>query len=332
MSFDPALDEIYTRIKDGDKVFLARAITWAESSNEAYRTKAIKLLERCSTNKSISLRIAVTGSPGVGKSTLIEALGISLIQKGFKVAVLAVDPSSTESHGSILGDKTRMSELSQQINAYVRPSPTGLELGGVNSSTRESILLCEAAGFNIIFIETVGVGQSEVEVKGMSDLFLLLLNPGGGDDLQGIKKGIIELADIIAVTKYDGNLKTSSQNAFSFIKQSAQVLKHSSKNFEPRIINISAIENYHIDELESIIFEVEKAYKSTGHFEKNRNEQNTRWFELGLQKQLFEAIRREESVQSIISNFRKKPLEANVFIPLEIEEALKEIKIKLQLK
>ncbi|MFZ1226875.1 MAG: hypothetical protein WAQ83_02640, partial [Saprospiraceae bacterium] len=179
---------------------------------------------------------------------------------------------------------------------------------------------------------TVGVGQSEVEVKGMSDLFLLLLNPGGGDDLQGIKKGIIELADIIAVTKYDGNLKTSSQNAFSFIKQSAQVLKHSSKNFEPRIINISAIENYHIDELESIIFEVEKAYKSTGHFEKNRNEQNTRWFELGFQKQLFEAIRREESVQSIISNFRKKTLEANVFIPLAIEEALKEIKIKLQLK
>ncbi len=332
MSFDPALDEIYARIKDGDKVFLARAITWAESSNQAYRTKAIKLLERCSTNKSNSLRIAVTGSPGVGKSTLIEALGISLIQKGFKVAVLAVDPSSTESHGSILGDKTRMSELSQHLNAYVRPSPTGLELGGVNSSTRESILLCEAAGFNIIFIETVGVGQSEVEVKGMCDLFLLLLNPGGGDDLQGIKKGIIELADIIAVTKYDGNLKTSSQNAFSYIKQSVQVLKHSAKVFEPKIINISAIANYQLDVLESMIFEVEKTFKATGQFEDNRNDQNTRWFELGFQKQVFDTIRHDEFFRNIISNFRKKPLEDHVFIPLEIEKAVKEIKTKLHLK
>lgn len=332
MLFDPAIEEMYTRILAGDKIHLARAITWVESHNDSIRQKALQLLEKCSLISPSSLRIAVTGSPGVGKSTLIEALGMQLIDQGYRVAVLAVDPTSTESLGSILGDKTRMNELSSHQNAFVRPSPTGLELGGVNSSTRESILLCETAGFNIIFIETVGVGQSEVEVKTMCDLFMLLMNPGGGDDLQGIKKGIVELADIIAITKSDGTLKDASQSAFNYIKQSLQVIKHSSNQIEPQVIKVSALEDFQIDKLTQLLFKMNAEAMESGKFDINRKEQLNRWFELGFYKKINEWIRQNEEVVKIISDFRNLSNTNAVFVPIEIEKQLQKLKTGFNLK
>lgn len=332
MLFDPAIEEIYDKIRQGDKVFLARAITWMESNSEQGRKKALQLMASFGKLKQDSIRIAVTGSPGVGKSTLIESLGNLLLNKGHKIAVLAVDPSSSESKGSILGDKTRMNELSQHPNAFVRPSPAGLELGGVNSNTRESIILCEQAGYDIIFIETVGVGQSEIEVTNMTDIFLLLINPGGGDELQGIKKGIIEMADIIAITKYDGNLKEASKNAFNHIKQSQQVLKHSSVNPDPKVINVSATEFYQLDLLAEHILESYEERKQSGSWNLKRSAQNNKWFERGLYKRIEELIKKDELVKEMIKNYESTSLHPDEPVPIHIEEKIIDLKNRFNLK
>jgi len=332
MYFDPAIEDVYQKILQGDKVFLARAITWMESNSEVVRNKALQLISKFSDINTNTIRIAVTGSPGVGKSTLIEALGIKMISNGHKIAVLAVDPSSKESHGSILGDKTRMNQLSQNANAFVRPSPAGLELGGVNNSTRESILMCENAGYDIIFIETVGVGQSEVEVNNMADIFLLLVNPGGGDDLQGIKKGIVEMADIIAITKYDGHLKEASKHAYNFIKQSQQVLKHSVRKSEPKVINVSATEDYHLDELINNINSLTEENKLNKSWEAKRYNQEKKWFELGLYKRIEELLKKDELIQNMITEFGQNYDSPTLPIPVEIENHIQKLKPRFNLK
>lgn len=322
---------MFQRIRQGDKIFLARAITWMESSNAQYREKALNLISLCDEIPSDTVRIAVTGPPGVGKSTLIEVIGSLLIEKGHRVAVLAVDPSSNESHGSILGDKTRMSQLSMHPAAYVRPSPSGLELGGVNQGTRESILICEAAGYDIIFVETVGVGQSEIEVKNMTDLFLLLLNPGGGDDLQGIKKGIMEAADLIAITKFDTNLAEAGREAYNHIRRSLQVLK-TGKNEGPDVLNVSATEHHNLDKLISLIFSRAEQMKNSGQWDHKRNNQKLAWFRLGLLRRLMETIQEDLTVRQMIDDFPQSGDHVTTPIPVLIEHKLNILKDRFRLK
>src|SRR5262245_23088470 len=203
-------DDVRERLLAGDRRALARAITLVESSRADHRDDAVDLVDALLPHTGRAIRIGVSGPPGVGKSTFIEAFGLHVIEQGHRLAVLAVDPSSTRSGGSLLGDKTRMTELRRHPDAFVRPSPGGRHLGGVARRTREAMRLCEASGFDVVLVETIGVGQSEVAVADMVDLFLLLVNPGGGDELQGIKRGIMELADVVAVNKADGDLAAAA--------------------------------------------------------------------------------------------------------------------------
>ncbi len=219
------LSALAERVRAGDRKALGRAITLVESTREEDRGRAVEMLESLMEATGDSTRVGVSGAPGVGKSTFIDRLGCYLIDRGHRVAVLAIDPSSTVSGGSILGDKTRMEQLARRPDAFVRPSPAGRALGGVARRTREAILLCEAAGFDIILVETVGVGQSETMVADMTDAFLLLLAPGGGDELQGIKRGIIELADVVAVNKTDGELESAARQTAADYRLALNVLR-----------------------------------------------------------------------------------------------------------
>ena len=259
-----------------DRLSLAKAITLVESKRDDHRQQAQEVLEKILPYTGKSIRIGITGVPGVGKSTFIEAFGLHLIKQGKKVAVLAVDPSSPVAGGSILGDKTRMEELSRQENAFIRPSPSEGSLGGVAHKTRETMLLCEAAGYDVILVETVGVGQSEYEVASMVDFFLVLMLPNAGDELQGIKKGILELADALGINKADGeslNLAKQTQQHY----QNAFHLLHSDGFWTPRVMSCSALEQRNIDVVWSMIAEYEQKAKDCGHFEHRRRTQNSQW-------------------------------------------------------
>src|SRR5210317_1818887 len=226
----------------GNRRALAKAITLVESKLERHREQAQGILEQVLPHSGNSIRIGITGVPGVGKSTFIEAFGLYLIEQGKRVAVLAVDPSSPIAGGSILGDKTRMEELSRREEAFIRPSPSEGTLGGVAQKTRETMLLCEAAGFDVILVETVGVGQSEHQVAGMVDFFLVLMLPGGGDELQGIKKGIVELADAIVINKADGDSETIARTTQQHYRSALGLLKHASF-WQPQVLACSALNN-----------------------------------------------------------------------------------------
>ena len=223
-----------------DRALLAQAITLIESLNDDHRATADAVLNELLIQKQDSIRIGITGVPGVGKSTFIESFGKQLTSLDHKVAVLAVDPTSSRTGGSILGDKTRMQELSRDKNAFIRPSPTSGTLGGVTRVTRETIVLCEAAGFDVILVETVGVGQSEIMVSQMVDFFLALMLPGAGDELQGIKKGILEIADMIAVNKADGEMKNAANRAVMEYQHALDILNPKSANWKPRSLSCSA--------------------------------------------------------------------------------------------
>ena len=237
-SFDP--DALAQGLLAGQRRSLARAITLVESTRQDHRDQALELLARLPP-ASGTFRIGITGVPGAGKSTFIEAFGLHLIEQGHRVAVLSIDPTSAISGGSILGDKTRMEQLSRASEAYIRPSPAGRTLGGVARRTRESLALCEAAGFDVIIVETVGVGQSETAVASMTDMFLLLLVPGGGDDLQGIKRGIVELADVVLVNKADGDLKTAAGRAASDYAHAFRLLRPRSPSWRVQVSTCSAL-------------------------------------------------------------------------------------------
>lgn len=226
----------------GDRFALSQCITLAESVQSAHQEMSQQVLIQLPIPIKPALRIAISGAPGVGKSTFIEQFGLLLIEKGYKIAVLAIDPSSTISKGSILGDKTRMQELGRQENAFIRPSPAGTTLGGVAERTKESILLCEAAGFDIILIETVGVGQSEYYAANLADFFLLLILPGAGDALQGIKRGIVEMADLIAVHKSDGNRKSLAQQTFIQYKQALHLFAPKENSWSTPVVRASSVE------------------------------------------------------------------------------------------
>ena len=273
-------------ILDGDITLLSKAVTLVESSKKEHQQVAQEIIKECLPYSGKSVRIGITGVPGVGKSTFIEALGSYITSRGGKLAVLAIDPSSERSKGSILGDKTRMEELSGDKNAYIRPSPSAGSLGGVARKTRETIILCEAAGFDHIFIETVGVGQSETAVHSMTDFFLLLMLAGAGEELQGIKRGIMEMADIIAINKADGQNVDRAEIAKAQYKNAIHLFPAKESEWTPQVLTCSA---YHKKGIEAIWDQIEK-YKfqtsSNGYFFRNRNEQATYWMHETIQEKL----------------------------------------------
>jgi len=272
------LKNLINNILNGDTVSLSRAITLIESKKNSDRKLANNILKEClSKNKTTSIRIGITGVPGVGKSTFIEALGTYLSKLEKKVAVLAVDPSSSITRGSILGDKTRMKNLVKDPNVYIRPSPAGNELGGVSNKTRESIILCESAGYDIILIETVGVGQSETSVYEMVDYFLLLKLAGAGDELQGIKRGIIEMADSIIINKSDGDNISAANQAQSEFSLALSLYPVKLSKWKPKVTTCSSINNNGIEEIWKDICDYFKLTKKNGYFLKNRNNQKRNW-------------------------------------------------------
>lgn len=266
-------DEFVTGILSGDRSILSQAITLVESSLPEHYEAAQTIIERCLPYSTRSVRIGITGVPGAGKSTFIETFGLCITDEGRKLAVLTIDPSSEQSKGSILGDKTRMELLSIHPNAYIRPSPTAGTLGGVSRMTRETIILCEAAGFDTILVETVGVGQSETEVHTMVDFFLLLMLAGAGDELQGIKRGIMEMADLIAITKADGANKIVAENARVSYQNALHFFPKNPSGWIPQVHTCSARTNTGIKELWEIIMEYIAFTKNSGYFESFRKEQ-----------------------------------------------------------
>ncbi len=260
-----------------DRTALARAITLIESTRDDHQKEAQALLTSLLPNTGKGIRIGITGAPGVGKSTFIEAFGLHVIEKGHKVAVLAIDPSSAITGGSILGDKTRMAKLAQDENAYIRPSPTGGALGGVARRTREAMLLCEAAGYDVMIVETVGVGQSETEVADMVDMFVLLLLPGSGDELQGIKKGIVELADLIVVNKADGDLIAQAKRVRGDYAAALRMLHPSNIKWQPKVMTCSALHGDGIDEVWQSVSEFAKMMKNSGNLKRHRAAQAKAW-------------------------------------------------------
>lgn len=273
-----SVDDYVEGICKGDRVILSRAITLIESTNPEHQQMAQQVIERCLPHSGNSLRIGITGVPGAGKSTFIEAFGTFLTAHGKQIAVLAIDPSSERSKGSILGDKTRMEQLSIDPHAFIRPSPSGLTLGGVARKTRETIVLCEAAGFDVIIVETVGVGQSETVVKSMVDFFLLIMLAGAGDELQGIKRGIMEMADALIINKADGDNVTPAELAKTRYQSALHLFPKNENGWAVPVATCSALEHTAIDKVWTIISEFEALTKSNGFFEKNRNEQNVKIF------------------------------------------------------
>lgn len=282
----PSAQELITGILSHDKVALSRAITLVESTNISHLAKANDIINGCLPYANNSIRIGITGVPGVGKSTFIEAFGKYLTSLGKKVAVLAVDPSSTISHGSILGDKTRMEELVKDDNAYIRPSASGETLGGVARKTRETIILCEAAGFDTIIIETVGVGQSETAVHSMVDFFLLLKISGAGDELQGIKRGIMEMADAIVINKADGDNIAKAKLAKTEFNRALHLFPAKNSGWTPTVSTCSAYEKTGIDAVWQTISDYFTLVKGNHYFDDKRQEQNQYWMLETINEQL----------------------------------------------
>ncbi|MBQ7984465.1 MAG: methylmalonyl Co-A mutase-associated GTPase MeaB [Bacteroidales bacterium] len=290
-------DEYLKGITEGNRTVLSRAITLIESNLYAHSILAQKVIEKCLPFSGNSIRLGITGVPGVGKSTFIEALGKMLTAQGHKVAVLAIDPSSQKSKGSILGDKTRMEELSQDENAFIRPSPSAGSLGGVARKTREIIVLCEAAGFDTVIVETVGVGQSEVLAHSMVDFFLLLQLANAGDELQGIKRGIMEMADAIAVNKAEGKMKEISETAAGNYRNALHLFPANDNGWSPKVFTCSAYSKEGINEIWDCVNEFVTLTKQNGYFYKNRNEQNLRILDETVKQALSDGFYNNPTVQ-----------------------------------
>jgi len=278
--------DLFKEILNGNKVALAKGITLLESSLDTDYKIAQNLLQRCLANSGHSVRVGITGVPGVGKSSFIEVLGKLLTSKGHKVAVLAIDPTSEKTQGSILGDKSRMHQLSVDDNAFIRPSPSAGNLGGVASKTKDSILLCEAAGFDIILVETVGVGQSETTVSNVCDFFLLLMLAGAGDELQGIKRGIMELADLIVITKSDGDNLHHSKNAKQEYQRALHLFPAMENGWTPQVSVCSSVEHTGISEIWEIINSFNKQMTSSKWKEENRKRQKIYWLHHTIKEEL----------------------------------------------
>jgi LAO/AO transport system kinase len=303
---------------------LSRAITLVESTLVSDRLLAAEVLQNVLPHTGKSLRIGITGVPGVGKSTFIETFGNHLIASGKKLAVLAVDPSSERSRGSILGDKTRMETLVNQPGAYVRPSPTGASLGGVTRSTRQAVLLCEAAGYEIIFVETVGVGQSETAVHGMVDFFLLLMLAGAGDELQGIKRGIMEMADALVITKADGLNATSARAARATYQNALHLMPPTESGWIPPVQMCSAVENTGMAGIAQMIEDYQRLTEANGYFQHKRQEQNLHWLHETIRQELEDRFYQNPSIQTQLSMLEDQ-VTYGVLSPLNAAETLLKI-------
>jgi LAO/AO transport system kinase len=277
MTTDDAPTELIESFRAGDRRALARAITMVESTRPDHRASAVELLDHLLPDTGRATRIGISGPPGVGKSTFIETFGLHLVEQGHRLAVLAVDPSSSRSGGSILGDKTRMAELSRHPDAFIRPTPGGEHLGGVARRTREAMLLCEAFGFDVVIIETIGVGQSEIAVADMVDLFILLVNPGGGDELQGIKRGIMELADIVLVNKADGDLAAAAGRTSSDYTNALHLIRPKWKAWTARSMRCSARDGTGIPEVWDAVGDFRAAVADDGELDALRSRQALAW-------------------------------------------------------
>ncbi len=305
------VDDLAQRIARGERAALGRGITLVESRRADHQADARALLERLMPLTGRSHRIGLTGVPGAGKSTTIEALGTNLTAAGKSVAVLAVDPSSGRTGGSILGDKTRMEKLAADPNAFIRPSPSSGTLGGVARKTREAMLLCEAAGFDIVIVETVGVGQSETVVAGMVDFFLALLIPAGGDELQGIKKGLIELADMIVINKADIDPKLAERSARDY-RAALHILTPASPDWTPPVLTASGLKNEGVDVLWSQIERHRQVMTATGAFDARRAGQNILWMWSQVNERLETAFRTSEAVAALVPDLERQVREGKL--------------------
>ncbi len=294
--------ELAERVMAGERRALARAITLVESNRPDHRADATRLIDVLAASDRQALRIGLSGTPGVGKSTFIEAFGMFLIERGLKVAVLAVDPSSARSGGSILGDKTRMERLAREQNAFIRPSPSQTHLGGVARRTREAVTLCEAAGFDVVLIETVGVGQSETMVAGMADLFLLLIAPAGGDELQGVKRGIMEMADLILVNKADGALKETALRTCADYAGALRLLRKRPQDPDgyPCAMTVSAMTHDGLAEAWAAMTGLADWRRSEGIWSTTRAAQARAWFEDDLRQALLARLEKDPKIRAMV--------------------------------
>lgn len=318
------VDELVSGVLAGDRVKLARTITLIESNAQAHFEKSHNVLQKLLPDTGKSIRIGISGVPGAGKSTLIEALGIFLINQGHKVAVLTIDPSSSITKGSILGDKTRMEKLSRENNCFIRPSPSGGALGGVARKSRETILVCEAAGYDIILIETVGVGQSEITVRSMVDFFLLVQIAGAGDELQGIKKGVMEISDAIAVNKADGDNETKANIARSEYATALHYLQPATEGWSSKALAVSALTGKGIEELWNTISEFIEQTKSSGIFNKRRDNQKIEWVFKMVEDELLDSFYTNEEIKNGIPSTKEQVLSGKL-IPTNAAKQLLEL-------
>ena len=299
------------KLKQGNRRTLAKAITLVESKLDSHRAQSQDMLNALLPHTGNSIRIGITGIPGVGKSTFIEAFGLHLIAQGKKVAVLAVDPSSPIRGGSILGDKTRMELLSREDNAFIRPSPSEGALGGVAQKTRETMLLCEAAAYDVILVETVGVGQSEYEVAAMVDFFLVLMLPNAGDELQGIKRGIMELADALVINKADGESANLAEQTQGHYKSALQLMKHTSF-WQPQVNTCSALNNQGVGDVWTMISQYYQKAQDNAYFDSNRAQQNSQWLKKLIQEMLELRLKQNQAVQKQLPQLQQAVLDREV--------------------
>ncbi len=316
----PSADEFLKGIRAGNRTLLSQAITLTESSLPSHIELAQEIIESCLPWSGHSIRVGITGVPGVGKSTFIESLGMELIRNNRRLAVLAIDPSSERSKGSILGDKTRMEQLSAQTGAFIRPSPSAGSLGGVARKTRENIILCEAAGFDTIFIETVGVGQSETAVHSMVDFFLLLMLAGAGDELQGIKRGIMEMADAIAITKADRENIARAERAKAEYANALHLFPPTESGWTPRVMTCSSKTNTGISEVWDTVLEYMALTHHNCYFQKKRLEQSRYWMYETINQNLKDSFYHDRRIQKLLQNYEASVLkgETTPFTPAKV--------------
>lgn len=318
----PNVEELAEGVLAGDRSMLGRAITLIESRNPGHQRAAADLSLKLFPHSGKAFRIGITGVPGVGKSTFIEAFGCNLIDAGKKVAVLAVDPTSPLTGGSILGDKTRMANLSVQEHAFIRPSPSGGTLGGVTRTTRQTIVVCEAAGFDVILVETVGAGQSEVAVSDMTDFFLVLMLPGAGDELQGIKKGVLEIADMIVVNKADADNEIRAKQAVIHYRNALHIMQQRSPNWQPPVQMCSALKNTGLAELWQKLEEYRDKLTASGEFQEKRRHQRWKAVWSMLQDRLMTDLRNHPTVIAALPGVRQELHDGNLTVTLACERLL----------
>ena len=316
-------------ILSGDRVILSRAITIIESNLEGDKALAKEIVQQILPNSGKSIRIGITGVPGVGKSTFIEVFGLHLVKEGHKVAILSIDPSSQRSRGSILGDKTRMEQLAILEEAYIRPSASGDTLGGVSNKTGETMLLCEAAGYDVILIETVGVGQSETAVHGMTDFFLLLMLSGAGDELQGIKKGIMEMADMVVINKADGDNVKMSKMARIQYQNALHIFPQSESGWSPVVSTASALKNTGISNVWDEVLKFKELIDENGYFLKNRNHQQIKWMYNNINEELKQLFYGSKNIKSQLTELEDDIVSSKISPVKAAQKILEEFKKSL---